>query len=294
MSKLNDNDNKITTSTNPTIRAFIEEYATKSHIPFTYADLLVESLEKNYGFAYGSLRNCMSLLVKDQVMFKIPKENPDRYYLMNYARLDPQWEKWQKNDKAPKRGTVIRRSLRMQYFERFVQSLGWDRLRYVHNIKIEFGCINPKNVNTANGWERSPLSFSWKKTFSFEFPLIVQCFDNGKVQVSARCSFNPIPLNFEGLSKLICTLGELNGSLSWDNTPNVMDWIVVSWHYGKDSHFEVSGERFNVTFLTWAKTFGRIYLKEELNRVRAEEIKTPHQSIQALFESVVGNNSEEN
>jgi len=61
----------------------------------------------------------------------------------------------------------------------------------------------------------------------------------------------------------------------------------ASWHYGKDSKNEVSGAPFNVTFSTWSRTLGRIYLKREINRVRAEEIQAPNLGIQGLLEQVL-------
>lgn len=67
----------------------------------------------------------------------------------------------------------------------------------------------------------------------------------------------------------------------------MVDWVVTSWHYGKDSEGEVSGPPFNVTFLTWTKTLGRIYLKQELKRVRVEEDQQPNQSIQSLLNHVL-------
>ncbi len=106
----------------------------------------------------------------------------------------------------------------------------------------------------------------------------------GRVQVAVKCGLKPIPFHFRGLTRLTSVLGELKGRLGWNKVPNVVDWVVTSWHYGKDSCKEVSGSGFNVTFGTWSKTLGRIYLKHELKKVRVEDIQSPHRSIQELFE----------
>jgi hypothetical protein len=117
--------------------------------------------------------------------------------------------------------------------------------------------------------------------------LTVQVYDSGHVQVTVKCSLKPIPFNFVGLTRLTAVLGELKGRLGWCNAPNVVDWMVTGWHYGKDSENEVSGVSLNVTFETWSKTLARIYTKLELKKVRVEEIQSPRRTVQDLFETVM-------
>jgi len=93
------------------------------------------------------------------------------------------------------------------------------------------------------------------------------------------------------LTRLTCVLGELKGKLDWAGVPSVVDWVVTSWHYGKDSLKEVSGASFNVTFQTWSNTFARIYVKRELRKVRVEEIQSPNRTVQELFETVMNRDS---
>jgi hypothetical protein len=101
----------------------------------------------------------------------------------------------------------------------------------------------------------------------------------------------PVPFNFAGLTRLTSVLGELKGKLGWVDAPSVVEWVVTSWHYGKDSLKEVSGASFNVTFQTWSKTFARIYVKRELQKVRVEEIQSPNRTVQELFETVMNRGS---
>ena len=107
-----------------------------------------------------------------------------------------------------------------------------------------------------------------------------------------QCSLKPIPFSFGGLTRLTSVLGELKGKLGWSNIPNVADWLVTSWHYGKDSRKEVSGTSLNVTFETWSKTLARIYAKSELKKIRVEEIQSPHRTVQDLFETVMNRDEE--
>ena len=157
-----------------------------------------------------------------------------------------------------------------------------------HDVRVEFDVVRVAGVSSGAGWCWSPRSHSWRRKFDdLEFPLTVQLYDSGRIQVAVRCSLKPIPFDFGGLTRLTAVLGELKGRLGWGNVPNVVDWTVTSWHYGKDSLNEVSGASFNVTFETWSRTLGRIYCKSELKKIRVEEIQSPRRTVQELFEAVM-------
>lgn len=173
-------------------------------------------------------------------------------------------------------------------FVSFVESLDWGELGYVHDVRVEFDVVRVDGVSSSEGWRWSSRSRSWCKKFKdLEFPITVQVYDTGRVQVVVKCSLRPIPFHFRGICRLTSVLGELKGQLGWNNVPNVVDWTVTSWHYGKDCCKEVSGPSFNVTFETWSKTLGRIYAKEELKKIRIEEIKSPNRTVQELFEDIM-------
>ena len=91
----------------------------------------------------------------------------------------------------------------------------------------------------------------------------------------------------DGAISRLMAQGEIKGKLGWRNIPHVVDWIITQWHYGKDSLKEISGASLNVTFETWSKTLGRIYVKSELKRIRVEEIQSPRKPIQELFEEII-------
>jgi len=173
-------------------------------------------------------------------------------------------------------------------FASFVESLDWEELVHVHDVRVEFDAADFNCVSSESGWSWQRQSRSWICKFrAFDFPLTVQAYDNWHVQVMVKCSMHPIPFSFNGLTRLTSVLGELKGQLSWTNVPNVADWTVTSWHYGRDSRSEVSGPAFNVTFRTWFKTLARIYVKRELKKVRVEEVQSSQRTIQDLFEEAL-------
>lgn len=272
-----------TTMTPTTCRDFIIAYAKRLNHAFYYEDL-VEGAERRY--TYGTLRNNVSRLREDGEVLKFPKENPARFILLGWKDRS-EYERWFQDDKTPMGGRVkvYKRGSELRVdFVSFIESLDWEELCYVHDVRVEFDAVCVDCV----GWLRSLRSHSWLRKFEdLEFPLTVQVYESGCVQVVVRCSLKPIPFDFEGLTRLTAVLGELKGRLGWGNVPNVVDWMVTSWHYGKDSKNEVSGASFNVTFETWSKTLARIYTKLELKKIRVEEIQSPHRTVQDLFETVM-------
>jgi len=244
-------------------------------------------------FKYGTLRNSVSKLRKSEEILKLPKENPARFILKEWANR-VEYKRWVEDDKNPMGARVERVGQVLKVdFVSFVESLDWGELAYVHDIKVEFDVVCVSGVSSDCGWRWSLKSHSWSRKFDeLEFPLTVQVYDTGRVQVSVQCSLKPIPFSFGGLTRLTSVLGELKGKLAWNDLPNVADWIVTSWHYGKDSGKEVAGVSFNVTFETWSKTLVRIYTKLELNKIRVEEIQSPHRTVQDLFETVMNRDEE--
>jgi len=280
--KMTKNDD--TTMTTTTCRSYILAEAKRLDRAFVYLDL-------DGRFTYGTLRNTISKLVKEEKILKFPKECTARFILASWKDR-PEYKRWFRNDKTPTGGRVkvFRDDLGARLvvdFVSFVESLDWGELAYVHDVRVEFDAVRIDGVSSSAGWLWSPRSHSWRRRFDLEFPLTVQVYDSGRVQVAVRCSLKPIPFDFEGLTRLAAVLGELKGLLGWSNVPNVVDWTVTSWHYGKDSLNEVSGSSLNATFATWSRTLGRIYCKSELKKIRVEEIQSPRRTIQALFEGIM-------
>lgn len=273
------------TMTTTTCRSYIIAEANKLNHAFTYRDL--EEGAKGR-FTYGTLRNNICRLKEGEIVLKFPKENSARFILADWKDR-PEYRRWFQDDKTPMRGRVkvFEGELRVD-FASFVESLDWGELAYVHDVRVEFDAVRVDGVSSGAGWLWSRRSHSWRRKFDcLEFPVTVQVYDSGRVQVAVRCSLKPIPFDFGGLTRLTAVLGELKGWLGWSNVPNVADWTVTSWHYGKDSQKEVSGTSLNVTFETWSRTMARIYAKSELKKIRVEEIQSPRRTLQDLLELVM-------
>jgi hypothetical protein len=236
-------------------------------------------------FARGTYRNSMSELVLEGKVLKFPRECPSRFILSDW-RNRPEYRLAFKDDKTPAGGPVkVIGGKMIVDFVSYVESLGWSELAFVHDVRVEFSGFRLKS---AEGWERSETNCCWRRRIlCVDFPVTAQVYDTGHVQVIVQCSRRPISFDLGGLMRLTSALGELKGLLGFNGVPNVADWIVTSWHYGKDSLKEVSGPAFNVTFETWCSTLGRIYTKKESNRLRVECVQSPKLTLEQLYGTVL-------
>jgi hypothetical protein len=68
--------------------------------------------------------------------------------------------------------------------------------------------------------------------------------------------------------------------------PNVSNWVVMQWHFGKDGKKEIAGKSFHVTYRNWSGALIRIYLKKTGNKFRArkEVIEQPRKRLPDAFE----------
>lgn len=118
----------------------------------------------------------------------------------------------------------------------------------------------------------------------------------GNIVSHLKCSEYPIEISLDGLFDLSSFLGGarvrladraryLSQDLSDQSFPNVSDWVVVQWHYGRDGSGEVSGPSFNVTFKSWFKELCRIYMHRhgQLLKPRLEVIEQPRKTLVQAF-----------
>jgi len=258
------NDKKVNCST------FILNYAKQVNRAFGYLDL-------EGPFTYGTLRNTVCKLRKQSKILKLPKENPARFILPEWAAR-PEYSCAQKNYG---KGMGVRFD-----FLSFLEDLGWDPVLAVHALKLSFA-VYPLHWLNA-GWEYCEKSHSYRRHFSLSYPVSVQCFDTGTVLVSIKSSVKPFPLDFDGLLSLSILLGEVRACLGAPCIPEPSSWVVVQWHLNRDSEeISVDGLNFHVTFRDFFNDVARLYFKRKLNRVRAEAVQSPKRTIKDVFESVL-------
>jgi hypothetical protein len=126
--------------------------------------------------------------------------------------------------------------------------------------------------------------------------LSVVLHHNGKITSYLKCSECPIEVSLDGLVGLASFLGgirmhlvdsaiSLNPQFTEETVPRIEDWIVVQWHYGRDSKREISGPAFNVTFKTWYNELARIYMHHngQKHRIRLEVVQEPNKPLPETF-----------
>jgi hypothetical protein len=134
-------------------------------------------------------------------------------------------------------------------------------------------------------------SFNWSKYRSLK--IVVHRTDSVSFYLS--CSNCPVESSPEGFASMAAFLGgvrkellkvvqSLNLILNEDSLPEVDDWIVKKWHFGRDSAQEFAGERFNLTFKMWCGILARIYIhhQDRTQKIRMEIIQAPNKPLRQV------------
>ena len=258
------------TMTTTTCRSHILAEAKRFNRAFGYLDLTGR-------FTYGTLRNTIIELRKEGKILKLPKENPARFILPEWASR-PEYSCVQKNDS---KGMGVSFG-----FLSFLEGLGWGSVLAVHALKLRFEVYSLRWL--GDGWKYSMKSHSFRRRFVLSYPVSVQCFDTGTVLVSVKASVRPFRLDVDGLLSLASLLGEVRACLRAPCIPEPSKWFIVQWHLNRDSEeISVDGLSFHVTFRDFFNDVARVYFKHELNKVRAEAVQSPKRTMKDVFESVL-------
>ena len=236
---------------------------------FTYLDL-------GETFSYGSYRNTTSQLVATGDLLKLPKENPARFILPEWAS-SPEYRFAQSRDKNGMGGRFDLLS--------FLEGLGWEPVLGVHGLKLAFSVASLDWLD--NSWEYNKRSHSYRCHFNLSYTVTVQCFDTGTVLVSIKSSVKPFPLDPDGMLALANLLGEVRACLRTPRVPEPSSWIIVQWHLNRDSEEIALDRTFHVTFRDFFNDVARFYYKRELSKVRAEAVQSPNRNLKDVFESVL-------
>jgi hypothetical protein len=118
----------------------------------------------------------------------------------------------------------------------------------------------------------------------------------GAVTCYVKCSGHPVEVTPEGLvnftailAKVASVLEEAADSSSFmykrSTVPNVSNWVVMQWHFGRDGKKEISGKSYHVTYSNWSGALIRVYLKKngEKYRARKEVIEQPKKTLPIAF-----------
>jgi hypothetical protein len=239
---------------------------------------------KDFGtvFSYGTLRNEMSEHVTNGKVLKLPRENPARFILPEWASK-PEYSCIQKNDN---KGIGVRFD-----FLSYLEGLGWDSVPAVHDLRLSFAVYSLRWKDS--GWEYCKRSHSYRRCFNLSYPVSVQCFDTGTVLVSIKATVRPFKLDCDGLLSLASLLGEVRNCLHAPGIPEPSTWAVVQWHFNRDSEKILgSGVSFSLTFRDFFHDLARVYYKHELDRVRAEAIQSPKRTLKEVFEEILNRDND--
>jgi hypothetical protein len=246
-------------------------------------------------YAHGTINNALSKLANLNLI-ELWCRSSDAYYRYRSPNRK------QTSKPMTVTHTVGRSGVRMVQFDfyAFLDSLEFEDVCRVHDITFDFSISGLYNLALSSGRysiiaESKDIQFESYK-WSNNRLLKVVLHPNEKVTCYLKSSECPIEVSTSGLFDLTSFLGGVRIRLvdavgQSDEKPDrclVLDlgnWLVVSWHYGKDGKREISGPAFNVTFKTWADTLGRIYMKKSPKgyRARIEAIETPRKSLPEAF-----------
>jgi hypothetical protein len=103
------------------------------------------------------------------------------------------------------------------------------------------------------------------------------------VQIDIGCTFRPFVYGISGVTNLAFVLGRIYQCIFFmagnaANIPDILQWIITHYHFGKDGTETISGQMFHRTFEDTASGLVRFYSKLMKNGdiiPRVEKICTP-------------------
>lgn len=158
----------------------------------------------------------------------------------------------------------------------------------IHNIKIEFDSVKPHPLlsinHKINKHNRGINLEPYHLGDNIEANVTVY---PKKTIVHIACSYHPIMYSGQGALFFIEKLTELRDMLiidsqcMVDDIPNPLEWIITSYHFGKDGTLEFSGEMFKIAVKDLAMGFAQIYSKTKNGGccIRIEDERHPHRTI---------------
>jgi len=181
----------------------------------------------------------------------------------------------------------------------YIESFGWEEIWRVHDVCL---CFRVEGFYAKMWVKGMPINEQSKdiRFLDVEIPenLRVRVFlhRTGMVTCYVKCSLHPIEVTPEGLVDFTAILGKIAAILEASAesssfmfkrsvVPNVSDWIVMQWHFGRDGKKEISGKSYHVTYRNWSGALIRVYLKKTGDKFRArkEVIEQPRKPLPNAF-----------
>ena len=125
------------------------------------------------------------------------------------------------------------------------------------------------------------------------------------VSVSVGCTFAPVELDINGISRLSSCLAVTEDRIRREieettkqkqvtnsfHVPYYGSWLITLWHFGRDASITYEKKEFCIEYRTAQEIFYRIYDKEWKNqkkrRVRIEKQEYPNKSFEDALEELL-------
>lgn len=185
-------------------------------------------------------------------------------------------------------------------FGAFLESLEWEEVCRVHDVCLVFSVDGLYELFFKHGVGRlmKVSGDIWFDPFAWSRGRVLKVFLHRMDKITAylKCSDCPVEVSLDSLVSLSSFLGGVRVRLvdtavsvdpDFDRrlVPDVCDWIVAQWHYGRNGACEISGSAFNVTFRTWFGELARIYMRHsgQLFKPRLEIHGKPRKTLPVAF-----------
>jgi hypothetical protein len=242
----------------------------------------------------NTLRNAFSHLVKLKLLDRCCRSSNAYYILHNSERAGH----GQKVTITHMGGRNSRKRVQMSYLS-YIESFGWEEIWRVHDVCLCFSVDGLYGKILAKGSSCNAQSKDIKfldVTTNANLRLTVILHKTGMVTCYVKCSLHPIEVTPEGLVDFTAVLGKIaailevsaeSSSFEFKQSvvPNVSNWIVMQWHFGRDGKKEISGKSYHVTYRNWSGALIRVYLKKTGGKFRArkEVIEQPRKPLPKAF-----------
>jgi hypothetical protein len=265
-------------------------------LPVCYKDFL--NFEVNgikYGMTHGTFRNKIGSMIKNGEVEVLLPSNPFFYTLKGHRFVNAK--------PMTRKHMVVSNN---NSFYKLISDLPLNK-QSIHNIRLKF--------IVSNIWDFFVKNFSYSKNSKSQdiaIPSIgiddiicrITIHKSNTVSISLGSSLNPIPLDGQGLIFLSTTLTRIEERISniiqSVNETNIkihkyLEWIVIMWHFGRDSLNEYTGEKFSITFEESQACILRAYVKETTkttkNIIRLEKQEYPNKKTQDIINERLNQNN---
>jgi hypothetical protein len=242
----------------------------------------------------NTIRNAFSHLVKLKLLDRCCRSSNAYYILHKSERISDE----QKVTITHMAGRHNRKFMQLSYLS-YIESFGWEEIWRVHDVCL---CFRVEGLYKKMWVKGMPINRQSKdiKFLDVEIPgnlrITVFLHRTGMVTCYVKCSLHPIEVTPEGLVDFTAILGKIAAVLEASAesssfmfklsvVPNVSNWIVMQWHFGRDGKKEISGKSYHVTYRNWSGALIRVYLKKNGDKFRArkEVIEQPRKPLPNAF-----------